>query len=189
MGLGPDIYMDGDSSEASFNFKFFGLALIAVFWTYDGWYSVNCTAEDVKNPGRNIPLGLIIGTLSVTLIYFLVNVVYILALPVDKMKGVTRIGELASAQLFGSTATFFISGTIMISIFGCLSASILYGPRVYFAMAQDKSFFGSMKYVHPRYRVPSKAIVWQAIWSSLLCRFCAGDIFCGHRACSDYSAF
>lgn len=81
--------------------KLFGLALISVFWTYDGWYSVNCTAEEIKNPERNIPLGLMLGTLSVTIIYFLVNLVYILALPVDKMKGIVRIGELASTQLFG----------------------------------------------------------------------------------------
>ncbi len=156
-------------SGGVFDFRLFGLALIAVLWTYDGWYGVNCTAEEVKNPGRNIPLGLILGTLSVTFIYMLMNLVYVLALPVDKMKGVARIGELASTQLFGTTATMFISGTIMISIFGCLSATIIYGPRVYFAMAEDKAFFKSMTYVHPRYKVPTKAIVWQAVWSSILC--------------------
>lgn len=157
------------TGDMSFSIKLFGLALIAVLWTYDGWYSVNCAAGEIKNPGKNIPRGLILGTLSVTLIYFLVNVVYVTALPVERMKGVARIGELASTQLFGPTATLFISGTIMISIFGCLSASILYGPRVFFAMAQDRCFFKSMRYVHPRYRVPTKAIVWQGIWSSLLC--------------------
>jgi APA family basic amino acid/polyamine antiporter len=152
-----------------FDFRLFGLALIAVLWTYDGWYGVNCTAEEVKNPERNIPLGLILGTLSVTFIYILINIVYVLSLPVEKMKGVARIGELASTHLFGSTATFFISTTIMISIFGCLSATIIYGPRVYFAMAEDRAFFKSMAYVHPRFKVPTKAIVWQAVWSSILC--------------------
>jgi APA family basic amino acid/polyamine antiporter len=153
----------------SFDIKLFGLALIAVLWTFDGWYGINCAAGEIKNPEKNIPRGLILGTLSVTLIYFLVNIVYVSALPIERMKGVARIGELASAQLFGPTATLFISATIMISIFGCLSASILYGPRVFFAMAQDRCFFKSMRYVHPRYRVPTKAIVWQGIWSSLLC--------------------
>jgi APA family basic amino acid/polyamine antiporter len=157
------------TGDLSFSIKLFGLALIAVLWTYDGWYGVNCAAEEIKNPRKNIPRGLILGTLSVTLIYFLVNVVYVSALPVERMKGVARIGELASTQLFGSTATLFISGTIMISIFGCLSATILYGPRVFFAMAQDRCFFKNMRYVHPRFRVPTKAIVWQGIWSSLLC--------------------
>jgi APA family basic amino acid/polyamine antiporter len=157
------------TGDLVFNFKIFGLALIAVLWTYDGFYSVSCTGEEVKKPEKNIPLGLFLGTLSVTVIYFLVNLVYVLALPVGRMKGVARIGELASTQLFGQTATLFIAATIMISIFGCLSASILYSPRVYFAMAEDRSFFQSMAYIHPRYRVPTKAILWQAIWSSLLC--------------------
>lgn len=156
-------------SGVTFDFKLFGLALIAVLWTYDGWYGVNCTAEEIKKPERNIPLGLILGTLAVTTMYLLVNLVYVLALPVNRMKGVARIGELASTQLFGPTATLFISGTIMISIFGCLSATIIYGPRVYFAMAEDKAFFKNMAYIHPRYKVPTKAIVWQAGWSSLLC--------------------
>ena len=149
--------------------KFFGLALIAVFWTYDGWYSVNCAAGEIKNPKKNLPLGLILGTLTVTVAYLLVNLVYVLALPVEKMKGVARIGELASTQLFGSSVTSIISAAIMISIFGCLSACIIYGPRVYYAMAEDGAFFQSMRYIHPRYHVPSKAIIGQAIWSSLLC--------------------
>lgn len=156
-------------SGGGLDFRLFGLALIAVLWTYDGWYGVNCTAEEIKNPERNIPLGLILGTLSVTMIYMLMNIVYVLALPVDRMKGVARIGELASTHLFGTTATLFISATIMVSIFGCLSATIIYGPRVYFAMAEDKAFFKSMAYVHPRYKVPTKAIIWQAVWSSILC--------------------
>lgn len=147
----------------------FGLALIAVLWTFDGWYSPTCTAEEIKKPERNLPLSLILGTLGITLIYLLMNLVYIMALPIDKMKGVTRIGELASTQLFGPTATHFFSAAIMISIFGCLSATIIYGPRVYYAMAKDKLFFKSMAYIHPKYRVPTKALIGQAIWSSLLC--------------------
>ncbi len=147
----------------------FGLALIAVLWTYDGWYGVNCTAEEIKRPEKNIPLSLLLGTLSVTLIYLVVNVVYVLALPVEKMKGVVRIGELASTQLFGPAATSAIAAAITFSVFGCLSATILYGPRVYMAMAEDRAFFRSMSYIHPRYRVPSKALVGQAAWSCLLC--------------------
>lgn len=104
-----------------------------------------------------------------TLIYFLINIVYITALPVEKMKGIARIGELASSSLFGSAATFIISSAIMVSIFSCLSATILYGPRVYFAMAEDRSFFRGMAFVQPRYHVPTKAILGQAAWSSLLC--------------------
>jgi APA family basic amino acid/polyamine antiporter len=163
-----ELFRGGDTLSWGF-FQAFGLALIAVFWTYDGWYAVNCTAEEIKKPERTIPLSLLLGTLSVTVIYLLVNVVYILALPVEKMKGVVRVGELASTQLFGPVATSAIAAAIMVSVFGCLSATILYGPRVYLAMAEDRAFFRSMTYIHPRYRVPSKALTGQAIWSCLLC--------------------
>jgi APA family basic amino acid/polyamine antiporter len=149
--------------------KYFGLALMAALWTYDGWYAVNCTAEEIKKPERNIPLGLMLGTLAITVTYLLINIVYVLALPVEKMKGVARVGELASTQLFGPAATSVISAAILVSIFGCLSANILFGPRVYFAMAEDGLFFKSMARVHPKYHVPSAALIGQAIWSSLLC--------------------
>jgi APA family basic amino acid/polyamine antiporter len=149
--------------------KLFGLALIAVLWTYDGWYAPNCTAEEIKKPERNIPLSLILGTLTVTLVYVAMNVVYILALPVEKMKGVTRVGELASTQLFGTTATSVFSAAVTVSIFGCLSATIIYGPRVYLAMSEDRAFFRSMSHIHPRYHVPDKALLGQAVWSCLLC--------------------
>lgn len=149
--------------------KHFGLALIAVFWTFDGWYSVSCTAEEIKRPERNIPLSLLLGTLSITAIYVLVNVVYVLALPVERMIGVARVGELAATQLFGPSVTFWISAAIMISIFGCLNATVIYGPRVFYAMAADKAFFRSMAYVHPRRRVPTVALWGQALWSVILC--------------------
>jgi len=163
-----DLFQGGPDSIPS-AVTLFGLALIAVLWTYDGWYAINCTAEEIKKPERNIPLGLLLGTLSITLIYLLVNVVYVLALPVDKMRGVARVGELASSQLFGPMATSIFSAAITVSIFGCLSANILFGPRVYLAMAEDKLFFRSMSTIHPRYHVPSKALIGQAIWSCLLC--------------------
>jgi APA family basic amino acid/polyamine antiporter len=169
-GIGSvDELFRGGSDTGAAAIRLFGLALIAALWTYDGWYAVNCTAEEIKRPERNIPLGLLLGTASITLIYLLVNVVYILALPVERMRGVARVGELASSQLFGPTATSLFSAAIAVSIFGCLSANILFGPRVYMAMAEDKLFFRGMSYVHPRYRVPSKALIGQAVWSCLLC--------------------
>jgi len=146
-----------------------GLALVAVFWTYDGWYSVNCTAEEIRNPERNIPRGLALGVAGVTILYVLVNLVYLLALPLEKMKGVTRVGELVTTSLFGGGASAAISAVIMVSVFGCLNASILFGPRVYFAMAKDGSFFRSMARLNRRYRVPTRALWGQALWSAVLC--------------------
>jgi basic amino acid/polyamine antiporter, APA family len=147
----------------------FGAAFLAVVWTYDGWYSVNCAAEEVRNPQRTIPRSLVLGTIAVTVLYLMANMVYSIALPVENMRGVVRIGELAALRLFGPGSALFFSALIAVAILGCLSANILYCPRVSFAMARDGLFFKSLSVVHPRQRVPSNAILAQMIWSSLLC--------------------
>jgi APA family basic amino acid/polyamine antiporter len=146
-----------------------GLALVAVFWTYDGWYSVNCTAGEIRDPGRTIPRGLTLGVLAVTAIYVLVNFVYLVALPFDRLKGVVRVGELAAAALFGGGGAAFFSALVTVSIFGCLNANILFGPRVFYAMARDGHFFRSMGRLGPRSRVPTGALWGQAAWSAVLC--------------------
>ncbi len=146
-----------------------GLALIAVFWTYDGWYSVNCTAGEIRNPGKNIPRGLLLGTAAVMALYLLTNLVYLMALPIKEIAGVVMIGETAAAALFGSRASAFFSLVVMVSVFGCLNATVLYGPRVYYAMAEDGSFFRGMGRLHPRFRVPTRALWGQAAWAAVLC--------------------
>ncbi|MGB7295633.1 MAG: amino acid permease [Candidatus Aminicenantales bacterium] len=153
----------------AFEWKSLGLALFAVLWTYDGWYAVNCAAGEVKKPEKTIPLSLMLGTGAVVVIYLLVNSVYLAALPVETMSDVARVGELAATSLFGQQAASLIAGAITIAIFGCLAATILYGPRVYYAMAEAGLFFRSMIFIHPRYRVPTKAILWQGVWASILC--------------------
>jgi APA family basic amino acid/polyamine antiporter len=122
-------------TSGGLDIKSFGLALLAVLWTYDGWYSVNCAAGEVKRPERTIPLSLLLGTGGVVLVYLLLNSVYLAALPLEKMSGVARVGELAATSLFGPRAAGFVAGAITVSTFGCLAATILYGPRVYYAMA------------------------------------------------------
>jgi APA family basic amino acid/polyamine antiporter len=147
----------------------FGVALFAALWTYDGWYSVNCTAEEVRKARTTIPLSLLLGTVAVTVVYAAMNVLYLAAVPLRKMSGVARIGELAATTMFGARAGSLIATAILVSVFGCLSATILYGPRVYYAMAQDGLFFRKMNRIHPKFHVPGRAIVGQAIWSGLLC--------------------
>jgi APA family basic amino acid/polyamine antiporter len=146
-----------------------GLALVAVFWTYDGWYSVNCTAGEIRDPERTIPRGLTLGVLTVTGIYVLVNLVYLLALPLERFKGVVRVGELAASALFGDGGAALFSGLVMVSVFGCLNANILFGPRVFYAMARDGHFFRAMGRLGARSRVPIGALWGQAAWSAVLC--------------------
>jgi len=147
----------------------FGVALIAVLWTFDGWYNVNPVASEIKNPGRNLPLSLIIGIIVLGVIYILVNLFYLQALPIAEMVGVVRIGEKATTAMLGEMSGFIMTALILVSIFGCLSATILPGPRIYYAMSRDGIFFKSFANVHPKYRSPSTAIVWQGIVSALLC--------------------
>lgn len=146
----------------------FGVALIAVTWAFDGWNNVNFVAGEIKNPGRTLPLALVLGTLGVTLLYLLVNIFYFYALPLPETVGVVRIAEKAVTALFGNTAGSLLSGLILISIFGAINGSILAGARVYYAMAQDGLFFPRAAQVHPRYRTPGFALFIQAGWASFL---------------------
>ena len=146
-----------------------GVSLIAVLWTFDGWYSVNSVASEIKSVERNLPLSLILGLMFTGIIYILMNIFYVMVLPVSDMRGVVRIGEKATTYLFGPVYGSAMSGLILISILGCLSATIIFGPRIFYAMAKDRLFFSSFARVHPRYHTPNVAVVWQGIWSAFLC--------------------
>jgi APA family basic amino acid/polyamine antiporter len=122
-----------------------------------------------KDPGRNLTFALIAGTGSITLLYALTNLVYIYALPVPEMQGVIRIAETASTALFGGAAATIISAAVMVSVFGSLNGTIIVGPRVYYAMADDGLFFKRVAEVHPRWRTPAHSLVFQGVWSALLC--------------------
>lgn len=146
----------------------FGVAMIAVIWTFDGWNNINFTAGEIKNPKRNLPLSLILGTVGLTALYVAMNYIYLYALPIKDMMGVTRIAEKASTALFGGAAASLISAAVVISTFGCVNGMILTGPRVYYAMAKDNLFFRRVAGVHPRFRTPGFSILIQAIWACLL---------------------
>ena len=146
----------------------FGLALVAVGWAFDGWTNVSFISGEIKDPQRNIPRALIVGTLTITVLYLLVNFVYFLALPLDEMTGVIRVAEKAGTALFGGSATAMLSVAVLISTFGALNGTILVGPRIYFAMARDNLFFQKAATVHPRFRTPGAAIILQAIWACVL---------------------
>jgi APA family basic amino acid/polyamine antiporter len=146
----------------------FGLALIAVFWAFDGWNNINYVAGEIKNPARNLKHALILGTAGITILYFLTNVIYVLALPIERMSGVVTVAEEASAFLFGTTAAGIISAMILVSILGALNGCIFVGPRVYYAMARDGLFFKKVGTVHPRFQTPGFAVLLQAVWASLL---------------------
>jgi APA family basic amino acid/polyamine antiporter len=145
-----------------------GVAMIAVLWGYDGWYGATFLAGEMRRPARDLPWGLLTGTLAVTVLYVLMNFVYVRALPVETMAGTSRIGETAASVLFGPTGARLVSLAVAFSTFGCLSSTILYCTRIYLAMAQDGVFFRSLARIHPRYRTPAMSIVAQGVWAITL---------------------
>jgi APA family basic amino acid/polyamine antiporter len=146
----------------------FGVAIIAVSWAFDGWHNITYIAGEIENPRRNLPVALVTGTLMITALYMLVNIVYLLALPVGEMAGVVRIAETAATALHGDIGAGLISAAVIISIFGALNGAIFAGPRVYYAMARDGVFFRKVGEVHPRFGTPAFAILAQAVWAGLL---------------------
>jgi basic amino acid/polyamine antiporter, APA family len=146
----------------------FGVAMIGALWTYDGWYNLSFSAGEMRDPGRTLPRGLLAGTLVVTAVYVLVNLVYLKALSPEAMGQAPRVAESAAGALFGPAGARLIALAVLVSSFGCLSANILCCSRIYLPMAQDGVFFRSVARVHPRYRVPVASLVAQGIWAVAL---------------------
>ena len=146
----------------------FGVAMIAVLWTYEAWYFVTYAAGEIRDPQRNLPRALLFGLLLLTAIYVAVNIAYLYALTIDEMKGVTRIAERAATALVGPAGATFVAFTVIVSTFGNNAAAILAGSRLLFAMASDRVFIPAAARVHPRYHTPHVAIVALTAWAALL---------------------
>ena len=154
------------SQGGVFNFDFsgwktIGLSLMWIMFAYAGWNATAYIGSEVKNPGRNLPRSLLLGTGLVILLYFLLNLLYIYAIRPGEMEGVISIGGLAVKNMFGSSFESALSVMISFALFSSLSAYIILGPRVYFSMAKDKNFFSFAGSIHEKYRVPSKSIFLQ----------------------------
>jgi basic amino acid/polyamine antiporter, APA family len=138
-----------------------GLALLWVMFAYSGWNAATYIGSEVKNPERNIPRALIFGTLSVMAIYFLLNLFFVYAVKPADMKGVVSIGGLAVGNAFGPRAETVVSLLISFALFSSLSAYLILGPRVYYAMSRDGYFFKSISKIASRSKVPARAILLQ----------------------------
>jgi basic amino acid/polyamine antiporter, APA family len=158
-----------------------GVAMVGSLFSADAWNNITFTAGEVTNPNRNIPLSLALGTGAVILIYILVNIGYLLVLPLTGSpeaadaagRGIQfavsdRVGTAAASVIFGENASIIMAVMIMISTFGCNNGLILAGARVYYAMAKDGLFFKSAGMLNQK-SVPGAALVVQCIWTCLLC--------------------
>ena len=146
------------------------LALIPVMFTYAGWNAAAYVAEEVRNPGRNVPLALGIGTVAVVIIYLALNALFLYAMPPAALAAHSdgRLMDVVAERLFGFVAGNLLAAFTIISIAASTSAMVIAGPRVYYAMARDGMFLPSAATVHPRFRTPAWAIAVQAMWSGVL---------------------
>jgi len=146
------------------------MALIPVMFTYSGWNAGAYVAEEVRSPERNVPLALGLGTLTVIVIYLSLNALYLYALPVASLATVpnARLIDTVAEHLFGVVAGGLLAAFSIVSLAASMSAMMIAGPRVYFAMARDGVFAAPAGQIHPRFRAPARAIIAQAIWSGVL---------------------
>jgi APA family basic amino acid/polyamine antiporter len=156
-----------DSGGAALLFAF-GAALIPIMFSYGGWQNANYVAEEMKDPVRDMPVGLLAGTALVVAVYLSVNFVYLRTLGHAGLAGTATPASDAAGALFGTRGDFLITLGIAVSTFGFLNLTMLAPTRVYYAMARDGLFPEGVARLHPRFATPSVAIVVQTLWSTVL---------------------
>ncbi len=140
----------------------FAVSLIFISFSYSGWNAAAYLGGEIRDPARNIPRSLLYGTLLVMMLYLLLNVVFIYALPVEEMSGVLEVGTKSARSLFGHAAGSAFSMAITLCLLSVISAMIMAGPRVYYAMGKDGTFFTWFGKVGSGSATPGRSILLQA---------------------------
>jgi len=146
----------------------FAISLVWVYVAYSGWNAATYIAEELRQPARNLPMALGIGTALVTVLYLLLNLVFLYAAPLEDMKGKEAVGAFAASRLFGPEIAGIFAGLMALSLMSTVNAMVTIGPRVYYAMAGNGAFPAIAGKVHPRFHTPVAAIVAQAICTMLM---------------------
>ena len=175
VGVGGPIVMVG-------TLTILAVSQVGSLFSADAWNNVTFTAGEVKNPSRNLPLSLALGTGAVIALYIACNFVYLSALPLHgiEAKGTSlvggiqhavedRVGTAVMTQMLGPIGGRLMALAIMISCFGCANGMILSGARVYYAMAKDGLFFRNVAKLHPGYKTPTVSLMVQMVWTCVLC--------------------
>jgi APA family basic amino acid/polyamine antiporter len=149
------------------------LASLGAFWGYDGWNNIAFIGEEIKNPKRNLPLALGLGTLGVMAVYVLINFVFLYVLPIDYFIQLNETPNKIAAvevagQISGPLGMVLVACLILVTTLNSTNSSILMSARMLYAMARDKTFFNQAASVHPTYNTPDKALFIQAAWAVLL---------------------
>lgn len=158
------------SAAQPFSLAAFGSALIAIYWPFHGWQNLGPIAGEVRNPQRNIPIALLGGIAVVAALYISLNLAYATVIPSAEMaqiKGQT-VAAAFSGKLLGGIGGALAAGIVMCSVFGSLNGNVLVGPRLLFAMGEDRLAPAGLTAIHPRYRTPARAILVYTGWSMVL---------------------
>lgn len=148
-------------------------AMLAAFWAYEGWNTIGYIGGEIQNPNRNLPIVLFWGVLTVIVVYFLANLTYLVLLPVDQLIEIKRSTNSIAAveaikSFWGAGGGYFISILILVTTLASTHTTILLAARTYFAMAGEGVFFKQAAVIHPKYQTPSKALIYQCIWTCIL---------------------
>jgi APA family basic amino acid/polyamine antiporter len=146
----------------------FGLALVPVLWAYEGWNVVTFVGGEMRRPTRMLPRALALGLGVVVLIYIASLWVYMRVLTVPEIVGSTAVAPAAALRVLGSAGGTLVTLTMIAAIVGAVNASVLCAPRIYFAQARDGLLFRSLATLHPVFRTPSRALILQCVWASIL---------------------
>lgn len=148
------------------------VALIWVMFAYSGWNAACYVGSEIKRPSKDLPRSLLSGTLIVLVLYIALNTLYLYALPIPQLSGLVAVGEAAARRLFGPGLAPLFGILVVFTILGAMSAMMMAGPRVYYAMSRDGLFPRWVAAIHPRTETPVRAILFQSIWCCLL--ICTG---------------
>ncbi len=137
----------------------FLLAMVVILWAYDGWADLSFVGGEVRDPARNLPRALLIGTGTVVVLYLAANAVYLYLIPMAQMRGAELVAADVAARVFGPVGVVLVSATIAVSTFGTLNGSMMTAPRIFYAMAEDGLFPKAIARVDPVTRSPTGAVV------------------------------
>ncbi|WP_420155287.1 APC family permease [Siphonobacter sp.] len=169
----PSVNFDAEQMSGGTLASALALACLSAFWAYEGWNNLGYIGGEIRNPQRNLPWALTIGTLIIMTIYLLMNFVYFYVLPIDDIIAVHQskngiAAVVAVKHFLGNGGGLVISLLILVTTFNCTSSTILMASRLFYAMAKDGLFFKTANYIHPVFNTPSKALWIQGFWSSVL---------------------
>lgn len=170
-GSAPVVENEPASWFSTFSATAFFAAALGAFWSYEGWNNVGYIGEEVKNPQKNIPIALIVGTGSIVVLYVIINAAYMQVMNVEQLAAIdpNKIAAVEVAnEMAGPIGALVLSVLILFSTFNCTNTTILTSARIFYAVSKDRLFLNYAGKVHPKHGTPSNAIVLQGAWAIVL---------------------